>query len=86
MKNLREGRMATRRNQPAWRGVVFDGEVWAWPMLMTDHNHAFLAVPFLEQYSCRFRQWTPGGPIAFDPGASYHDVAKVLAWVKAASA
>lgn len=73
--------------RPAWRGVVFHGEVWAWPTLLFDHNAAFAAwVPLGEEYTCRWRQWEPGGKIDFDRGVSDEDKAKVEAWVKAVSA
>jgi len=67
---------------PAWRGIVWEGEVWAWPTLLFDHNEAFFKFPSLgEEYTCRWRQWEPGGKIDFDPGASAEDIAKVEAWV-----
>lgn len=78
--------MALNYNKPAWRGVVVRGEVWAWPTLVLDHNGAFAAFARLRDYSCRWRQWEPGGKINFDPGCSDEDRAKVEAWVKAASA
>jgi hypothetical protein len=71
--------------KPAWRGVVWEGEVWAWPTLLFDHNQAFAVFPALNRYTCRWRQWEPGGPIDFDLGASEEDKRKVEAWVKAAS-
>lgn len=72
--------------KPAWRGVVFQGEVWAWPMVIWDHNETFAAFPTLRRYTCRWRQWEPGGTIDFDPGCSDEDRAKVEVWVAAASA
>jgi hypothetical protein len=75
----------TVSDKPAWRGVVFMGEVWAWPMLLMDHNAAFNAFPSLERHTCRWRQWAQGGRIDFDPGCSEDDKAKVEAWVEAAS-
>ena len=72
--------------KPAWRGVVFEGEVWAWPTILLTHNAAFMEWPPLRSgCTCRWRQWDAGGPIDFDPGASAEDVAKVEAWVRAAS-
>jgi hypothetical protein len=72
--------------KPAWRGVVFHGEVWAWPTVLFDHRDAFAAWPSLgEGQTCRWRQWEPGGRIDFDPGASDEDKALVEAWIKAAS-
>jgi hypothetical protein len=70
----------------AWRGVVDkDGDVWAWPMLLWDHNDAFGTLPVLKKHRARWRQWDHGGRIDFEPGASDEDKAKVEAWVKAAS-
>jgi len=71
---------------PAWRGVVVGGAVWAWPTVLWDHNDAFAALPLLGKYTCRWRQWSEGGSIDFDDGASDEDKALVEAWVKAASA
>lgn len=72
--------------KPAWRGVVVNGVVWAWPMLLMDHNTAFVVLTHLRDYSCRWRQWTADGLIDFDPGCSDADKALVTAWVTAASA
>lgn len=44
---------------PAWRGVVVDGAVWAWPMVLMDHSTAFQMFPRLSNYTCRWRQWEP---------------------------
>lgn len=72
--------------KPAWRGVVFRGEVWAWPMLLWNHGDAISAFPRLgKEMTCRWRQWEPNGRIDFDKGASAEDIAKVEAWVKANS-
>lgn len=65
----------------AMRGVVYRSEVWAWPMLMLDHNQAFMACPMLREYTCRWRQWEPGGRIDFDPGATPEDIALVEDYV-----
>lgn len=73
--------------KPAWRGVVLkDGSIWAWPMLLMDHNEAFGALPTLGRHRARWRQWSPGGPVDFDKGASQKDQDRVNAWVKAANA
>jgi hypothetical protein len=71
--------------KPAWRGIVFKGEVWAWPTALMTHAQAFARRPDLHDYSCRWRQWTPGGVIDFDPGASDADKQLVEAWVAVAS-
>jgi hypothetical protein len=55
-------------------------------MLLLDHEQAFGKLRHLREYTARWRQWTPGGDIDFDPGVSAEDQAKVEAWVKAASA
>jgi hypothetical protein len=69
--------------KPAWRGVVFMDEVWAWPMILMDHQQAFTAWRTLEDgMTCRWRQWEPGGKIDFDHGASEEDMAKVREWVE----
>lgn len=73
------------REGVAWRGVVVGGLVWAWPMLLMDHNTAFRSFSALEYYTCRWRQWSPGGRIDFDPGCSSEDRALVEAWVTAAN-
>ena len=61
----------------AWRGVVVGGEVQAWPTSLMTHDEAFRVMPVLKRYTARWRQWTPGGPIDFDSGASSHDIALV---------
>lgn len=66
---------------PAWRGVVVGGAVWAWPMLLMDHNAAFAALPHLRNHTARWRQYAPGGRIDFDPGVSDADKALVEEWV-----
>lgn len=71
--------------KPAWRGVVAYGEVWAWPTVLMSHNAAFVAMPQLVNHTCRWRQWEPGGPIDFDPGARPVDKMKVELWVERAS-
>lgn len=55
-------------------------------MLLMDHRQAFAAMPTLENYRCRWRQWSPEGPVDFDPGASDQDKAAVEAWVEFANA
>lgn len=70
---------------PAWRGVVLDGHVWAWPTLLLAHNDAFAVLPVLAGCSCRWRQWDPGGTVEFDPGTTDEDKARVLAWIEAVS-
>lgn len=72
-------------NQPAWRGVVVDGVVWAWPMILMDHNAAFREFNHLSNYTCRWRQWQPGGPVDFDDGCSPEDREKVEKWLAAVS-
>lgn len=70
---------------PAWRGVVFHGEVWAWPTILFDHRDAFNKWPPLQEgMTCRWRQWEPGGKIDFDhdtPGTPA-DQALVKEWVE----
>lgn len=61
------------------------GEVWAWPTLLFDHNDALFKWDVLNEHTCRWRQWEPGGKVDFDPGASEEDKAKVLAWIAAVS-
>lgn len=71
---------------PAWRGVVLDtGEVWAWPMLLMDHSQAFAVLPMLQKNRARWRQWSPGGKVDFDPDVSREDLLIVQTWVDAAS-
>jgi hypothetical protein len=75
--------------ETAWRGVVDnDGHIWAWPTLLMTHDQAFAAEVgwAIEDYRARWRQWEPGGPVDFDPGASNEDRAAVVSWVTAASA
>jgi hypothetical protein len=72
--------------KPAWRGFVVDGEVWAWPTLLFDHKDAMATLHALKDYTCRWRQWEPGGRIDFDRGASAEDRAKVEAWVQTVTA
>lgn len=68
----------------AWRGVVDeDGDVVAWPMLLMDHAQAFQVLPRLANYTCRWRQWEPGGRIDFDPDSTPADQAKVEEWINA---
>lgn len=71
--------------KPAWRGVVFMGEVWAWPTVLWDHNAAFMQWPPLrEDMTCRWRQWESGGPVEFDhktPGTP-EEQAMVREWVE----
>lgn len=62
------------------------GEVWAWPTMLIQHNAAFAIFPPLADYTCRWRQWEPGGKIDFDKGCSEADKDLVTAWVSAASA
>lgn len=70
--------------KPAYRGVVMpDGTVWAWPMLLWDHNQAFAAFDYLSGYRCRWRQWDADKPADFDPGTSDEDKAIVNAWLEA---
>lgn len=69
---------------PAWRGVVVDGVVWAWPTLLMDHDTAFGIFPHLRGYTCRWRQWESGGRIDFDPDCTPEDRAHVRAWLVAA--
>jgi hypothetical protein len=69
--------------KPAYRGVVVDGVVWAWPMLLLDHNEAFAKLPHLERHTARWRQWSPGEGIDFDPGTSDEDKALVTLWIGA---
>lgn len=71
--------------KPAWRGFVFDGEVWAWPTLLMTHNQAMAQMPMLTNYDARWRQWEPGGPIDWDPGVSSEDRWLVEAWLEAVS-
>lgn len=59
------------------------GEVWAWPMLLWDHNDAMFKLDWLSESTCRWRQWDVGKKVDFDPGASDEDKAKVLAWIEA---
>lgn len=66
----------------AWRGVVFDGQVWAWPTLLMTHEEAFMHMPMLRNYGARWRQWEPGSEVDFDPGASPEHRALVHAWLK----
>lgn len=68
---------------PAWRGVVVDGVVWAWPTLLMDHEQAFRLLPHLREYTCRWRQWSPGSEIDFDAGASPADRERVYNWIEA---
>lgn len=70
--------------RPAWRGVVLDGEVWAWPMLLLTHVEAFAVLPVLSRASCRWRQWEPDGRVDFDPGCTDEERALVQAWVDSA--
>ena len=71
--------------KPAWRGVVIDGVVWAWPTLLLEHNVAFATLPWLENYSARWRQWSPGEAPDFDPGASDEDKALVARFLSMAA-
>lgn len=64
----------------AWRGVVHDGEVWAWPTVLWDHKAALSILPWLAE-GCRWRQWEPGGAVDFDPGASDEDKRLVEEWI-----
>lgn len=76
----------TKHRTPAWRGVVLEsGEIWAWPMLLMDHNQAFNVLPMLEKHRARWRQWSPGDRVDFDAGASDEDIERVNAWVEQAS-
>lgn len=78
--------MAAERPAVAWRGVVDEfGDVWAWPTVLMEHREAFAVLPSLASYRARWRQWSPGDSIDFDPGATPEDRAKVEAWVKAAN-
>jgi hypothetical protein len=67
--------------RPAWRGIVWNGTVWAWPTLLMDHEEAFRQMPGMRAYTCRWRQWSPGGTIDFDAGCTPEDRALVAAWV-----
>lgn len=62
-----------------------NGEVWAWPTLVMTHDEAFHNLINLRDYTCRWRQWAPGGPIDFDPGYSREDRNLVIDWVDRAS-
>ena len=71
---------------PAWRGLVVNGTVWAWPTLLFQHKQAFAELPLLaQQHTCRWRQWEPGGRIDFDPGSTAEDRVLVEHWVRTVS-
>lgn len=69
----------------AWRGVVFNGEVRAWPTILMTHNEAFAVFPPLAEYTARWRQWKSGGAIDFDNDVTPEDRALVERWVANAS-
>lgn len=66
-----------------WRGVVYCGEVWAWPTVLFTHDEVFAKWESLQDYTCRWRQWEPGGQPDFDPGCSEEDRRKVEEWLSA---
>ena len=71
------------REQIAWRGLVDkNGNVIAWPMLMSDHvafHRTFHTND--DDFAGRWRQWSPGGEIDFDPDVSPEHRAWVRAWL-----
>lgn len=66
------------------RGIVWSGEVIAWPTILMTHDQAFAAYSPLRKYTCRWRQWDnePGANVDFDPGASKEDQQKVLDYIE----
>lgn len=68
-------------NSIAWRGLVVNGEVWAWPMVLLDHAQAMETISLLRKYTARWRQWSPGTAPDFDPGVSAEDKALVETWL-----
>lgn len=66
------------------RGIVWEGEVVAWPTILMDHNAAFATWPPLAEYTCRWRQWDneAGAKVDFDPGCSDEDKTKVLDYIE----
>jgi hypothetical protein len=70
----------------AYRGVVYDGHVWAWPTVLWTHADAAMVLPWLgTDASCRWRQWNPGEAADFDKGSSDDDQALVNAWLACTS-
>jgi hypothetical protein len=64
----------------AWRGFVTqDLELIVWPTLLAQHND-FLAMFGRDEskYRARWRQWSVGGEVDFDPGADPEAVRAVL--------
>lgn len=62
---------------------MLDGEIWAWPTLIWNHNEALNSDMgfFFKNATCRWRQWSPGEGVDFDPGTSPEDRALVEAWL-----
>lgn len=72
--------------KPAWRGVVLDdGTIWAWPTVLLSHNEAFGILPCIEEYRCRWRQWSPDEAPDFGRGASDEDKQLVRDWIARAN-
>lgn len=68
----------------AWRGFVdHDGDIVAWPTLLADHNQFHFAFHTSdEDFIARWRQWSPGGKVDFDPGVSETTKQLVNDWVQ----
>lgn len=74
-----------KRGDIAWRGfVTHDGEIIAWPTLLSEHNffHGTFRTTDAD-FAARWRQWEPGERVSFDPGATPEAKAAVEAWLNA---
>jgi hypothetical protein len=67
----------------AWRGFVdAEGKIIAWPTLLADHNQFFSTFYIKDDYPARWRQWSAGGEVDFDPGATPQAKDAVEAWLR----
>lgn len=66
------------------RGIVWEGEVVAWPTILMTHDQAFAAYPPLREYTARWRQWDneAGAKVDFDKPVSDEDKAMVLDYIE----